>query len=102
MGAVIDAKLGISENANEFATVTLNTVSTNNGWTVAEGDLSSLEGKTVSIIALNFRSSSNLSSYEVLLGQLGGFIRKGIIRNWLVLKILRLRIIWLPIAEIYV
>ena len=69
-GAVIDAKLGISENANEFATVTLNTVSTNNGWTVAEGDLSSLNGKTVSIIALNFRSSSNLSSYEVLLGQL--------------------------------
>lgn len=69
-GAVIDAKLGISENANEFATVTLNTVSTNNGWTVAEGDLSFLNGKTVSIIALNFRSSSNLSSYEVLLGQL--------------------------------
>lgn len=67
----IQLQLGVAENGNAFTTFQLNTTSTVNGWTVAEADLSSLAGKTVSIIALNFRTSSAVSNYEARLGQLG-------------------------------
>ncbi len=67
----IQLKLGIEENNNAFTAFELTSSTTVNGWTVAEVDLSSLAGKTVSIIALDFTSPSTVSNYEARLGQLG-------------------------------
>lgn len=68
--SVIKVKLGIAENNNDFSTFNLGSTTTVNGWTVANIDLSSLAGKTVSVIALNFKSDSQ-KSCDMLLGQLG-------------------------------
>lgn len=68
--STIELKLGVSENNNEFTTFTLGSTTNSNGWTVATADLSSLAGKTVSVIALNFKSGTQLA-YDVQLGQLG-------------------------------
>lgn len=67
----IELKLGVKENSNNFTTFPISEKTSNNGWSVAEVDLSSLAGKTVSIIALNFKTSSAVSNYKVTLGQLG-------------------------------
>ena len=67
----IEVKLGIKENGNAFQTFQATASEQSNGWTVSNIDLSSLAGKTVSIIALNFKTSSTVSNYETTLGQLG-------------------------------
>ncbi|MEG1905355.1 MAG: discoidin domain-containing protein, partial [Bacteroidales bacterium] len=68
--SAIQVKLGIAENANAFTTFNLTSTTTKNGWTVATVDLSSLASKTVSVIALNFKSASEVSGFEATLGQL--------------------------------
>lgn len=45
-------------------------VATKNGWTVADYDLSSLNGKTIYMIALNLKAGAVVSGYEALLGQI--------------------------------
>lgn len=65
----IQLKLGIAENANNFETFGLSSSTTSNGWTIAIVDLSSLAGKTISTIALNFRSTQN-ETIDALIGQL--------------------------------
>ena len=69
----IEVKLGTSNNTSDLETFKLNTVKTENGWTIGEADLSSISGKTVCVIALNFKSTSTTSSYTASLGQLGIF-----------------------------
>lgn len=66
----LEAKFGVSENNNDFTTFPIVETSTSNGWTVATVDLSSLAGKTVSVIALNFKSSTEVADYEAKLGQI--------------------------------
>ncbi|WP_455584757.1 endo-beta-N-acetylglucosaminidase [Bacteroides sp.] len=66
----MEVKLGIAENGNAFTTFPVSQTNTQNGWTVADIDLSSLAGKTVSIIALNFKSTTTVNSYSATLGQL--------------------------------
>lgn len=68
--STIQVKLGVAENNNEFTTFNLGSTTTSNGWNVATVDLSSLAGKTVSVIALNFKSATQ-QAYELTLGQLG-------------------------------
>lgn len=68
-GSVV-ADLGVSENSNAFTSFTLTPSTTSNGWMVAEVDLSSLAGKTVSVIALNFKSGSDVADFSARLGQL--------------------------------
>lgn len=63
----IELMVGVSENDNEFTKFTLDNTSTSNGWTVATVDLSSLAGKTASVLSLNFKGSGNC---DFLLGQL--------------------------------
>lgn len=67
----LELKVGISENANSFTTFPIDETSKVNGWSVAEVDLSSLNNKTISIIALNIRSESGTSNFSLSLGQLG-------------------------------
>jgi endo-beta-N-acetylglucosaminidase D len=64
-------KLATVEDDNAFTTLTQPTQTQENGWTVEEYDLSALNGKTVSMIALNFRSESQVASYETSLGLMG-------------------------------
>lgn len=67
----IEAKLADKTNPASFTTFKLNEVETVNGWTVAEADLSSFNGKTLAVIALNFKTTSAVSDYKVTLGQIG-------------------------------
>ncbi len=67
----IEVKLATTEANSTFATFPVVETSKKNGWSVASIDISSLAGKTVSIIALNFKSATALSNYKVQLGQLG-------------------------------
>lgn len=66
----MEVKLAVSEDANAFVTFPVTETSTNNGWSIATIDLSSLAGKTISVIALNFKSSSEVADYQSTLGQL--------------------------------
>ncbi|MFA6870783.1 MAG: PKD domain-containing protein [Bacteroidaceae bacterium] len=66
----IEVQLAVSENANAFTTFAATETSNVNGWSVASIDLSSLAGKTVSVIALNFKSAAAVAAYEATLGQL--------------------------------
>ncbi len=66
----MEVQLGVSEQSNALQTFVITNTITQSGWTVAQVDLSSLAGKTVSIIALNFKSSTEISNYKILLGQL--------------------------------
>lgn len=66
----IELKLADKTNPNTFTTFKLSETSNSNGWSVAEVDLSSMAGKTLAVIALNFKTTSAVSDYEVALGQL--------------------------------
>jgi len=68
--ANLGLKLGVVEDANAFTDFPMTIIRTVNGWSVAEVNLSSLQGKTVSIIALNMKSTTDVSSYSLTLGQL--------------------------------
>lgn len=67
----IELKLADKTNPSSFTTFALNSTSTSNGWTIAEADISSMAGKTLAIVALNFKSGSTINDYNVTLGQLG-------------------------------
>jgi len=66
----MEVKLGVSESDNSFETFPITETSTNNGWSVATVDISSLAGKTISVIALNFKASAEVADYQTQLGQL--------------------------------
>lgn len=66
----IEAHFGISEEANKYTSISLTPVTNQNGWSVAEIDLSQLAGKTISVIALNFKTASNIETLTARLGQL--------------------------------
>lgn len=67
----IELKLAEKSNPNNFTTFKLNETSKNNGWSISEVDLSSMAGKTIAVIALNFKTTSAVADYKVTLGQLG-------------------------------
>lgn len=67
----IQLKLATIEDVNTFTTFPVTETSTQNGWSVATIDLSSLAGKTVAVIALNLTSATAIENYNVTLGQLG-------------------------------
>ena len=66
----IELKLADKDNPDSFTTFPLTETSNSNGWSVAQVDLSSLAGKTLAVIALNFKTSTAVSDYRVVLGQL--------------------------------
>lgn len=66
----MEVKLATSEDVSVFTTFPVTETSQSNGWSVCDIDLSSLNGKTVSIIALNFKSDEAVETYETYLGEL--------------------------------
>ncbi|MEG0994312.1 MAG: discoidin domain-containing protein, partial [Bacteroidales bacterium] len=66
----LNVQFGTKEGNHQLANLPAPTLTVNNGWTVAEYDLSALIGKTVSVIALNIRSNSSVSAYSATLGQM--------------------------------
>lgn len=66
----LNVQFGTKQGNHELANLPAPTVTQNNGWTVAEYDLSSLIGKTVSVIALNIRSNASVGAYTATLGQM--------------------------------
>ena len=66
----VEVKLSTSSSVNPDATLANPTTTTKNGWTIAEYDLSSLNGKTIYMIALNLKTSSVLNDYKFSLGEL--------------------------------
>ena len=67
-----EVKLATADNASSFSTFSLANATKQdvNGWTVATIDISSLNGKTLAIIALDFKSNAG-GAFNVSLGQLG-------------------------------
>lgn len=67
----VEVKLA-TESKVDGAMTTLSdpTTSEKNGWTVAEYDLSSLNGNTIYMIALNLKAGSDVTAYELSLGEL--------------------------------
>lgn len=66
----VKLELGTVSGNHSLVAQTPSTTSTNNGWTVAEFDLSSLAGETLSVIAVNFNSAASKTDYSASLGQL--------------------------------
>lgn len=67
----VEVKLATESKVDgEMVTLSDPTISEKNGWTVADYDLSSLDGKTVYMIALNLKADSDISGYQLSLGEL--------------------------------
>ena len=68
--ASVEVKLSTTSSVTPNVTLANPKTTTKNGWTIAEYDLSSLNGKTIYMIALNVKASSTLYDYELSLGEL--------------------------------
>ena len=67
----VHIKLGTQSDINNGLEQLNNVSRTNvNGWTVDEYDLASFNGKTIYMIALDLNSNSDVSNYELKLGEL--------------------------------
>ena len=66
-GSAPEVKLATSSSTTADVTLSGAVTSTSGGWTVAEYDLASLNGKTIYMIALNLKGSGN---YDFKLGEL--------------------------------
>lgn len=65
----IELKLAFAEDANAFTTITI-PAATSNDWTTYDLDLTPYAGKTISIIAFNFRSETEKTDYSATFGQM--------------------------------
>ena len=68
-GASVEAKLSTTSSTTPDVTISEATTQTVNGWTVADFDLSSLNGKTLYMVALNLKAASQVSGFAWNLGQ---------------------------------
>jgi endo-beta-N-acetylglucosaminidase D len=66
-GATPELKVSTESSVNPDQTITASSTKNNNGWTVAEYNLSSLNGKTIYMLGLNLKGS--VEGYEFSLGQ---------------------------------
>lgn len=70
-GGTIEPIVATRSSATEGQTTLSNPVTViKNGWTVADYDLSSLNGETIYMIALNLKAGAVVNGYEALLGQI--------------------------------
>ncbi len=67
--ANVEAKLSTTSSVNPDVTISNATTTTVNGWTVADFDLSAVNGKTVYMVAINLKATSQVSSFAWNLGQ---------------------------------
>lgn len=68
--ASVEVKLSTTSSVNPDVTLSAPKTTTKNGWTVAEYDLSSLNGKTIYMIGLNVKAKFTVYGYELSLGEL--------------------------------
>lgn len=68
--ASVEVKLSTTSSVNPDVTLPAPKTTTKNGWTVAEYDLSSLNGKTIYMIGLNVKAKFTVYDYELSLGEL--------------------------------
>lgn len=68
--ASVEVKLSTTSSVNPDVTLSAPKTTTKNGWTVAEYDLSSLNGKTIYMIGLNVKAKFTVYDYELSLGEL--------------------------------
>lgn len=66
----VEMKLATESSVNPDVTLTDATVTEKNGWTIADYDLTSLNGKTIYMIALNMKGETEVPYYELKLGEL--------------------------------
>ena len=66
----VEAKLSTESSTTPDVTLTAATTSEKNGWTVADYDLSSLNGKTIYMIGLNLKAAAEVADYSLSLGEL--------------------------------
>lgn len=66
----VEVKLSTASSTTPDVTLSNPTTSEKNGWTVADYDLSSLNGKTIYMIALNLKADAEVASYTLNLGEL--------------------------------
>lgn len=66
----VEMKLATESSVNPDVTLTDATITEKNGWTIADYDLTSLNGKTIYMIALNMKGENEVSNYELTLGEL--------------------------------
>ena len=66
----VEVKLSTESSTTPNETLASPTTTEKNGWTVAEYDLSYLNGKTIYMIALNLKSDAEVSAYTLNLGEL--------------------------------
>lgn len=66
----VEVKLSTESSTTPDVTLANPTTSEKNGWTVADYDLSSLNGKTIYMIALNLKADAEVSGYTLNLGEL--------------------------------
>lgn len=66
----IEVKLSTESSTTPDVTLVNSSITEKNGWTVAEYDLASLNGKTLYMIALNLKADAEVAAYTLQLGQL--------------------------------
>lgn len=66
----VEVKLSTASSTTPDVTLSNPTTSEKNGWTIADYDLSSLNGKTIYMIALNLKADAQVASYTLNLGEL--------------------------------
>ena len=67
-GATVEAKLSTTSSTTPDVTLSA-TTTTKNGWTIADFDLSSLNGKTIYMLAINLKAAAQVANFNWNLGQ---------------------------------
>lgn len=65
----LEARLSTESSVQPDVTLAPAKTTENNGWTVAEFDLSSLNGKTIYMLALNLKADADIAAFSMNLGQ---------------------------------
>lgn len=65
-----EVKLSTESSTTPDVTLSNPTTTEKNGWTIADYDLSTLNGKTIYMIALNLKSDAEVAAYTLSLGEL--------------------------------
>ncbi len=65
----VEVKLSTESSTTPDVTLSNPTTTEKNGWTVAEYDLSTLNGKTIYMIALNMKAEADIAAYTLSLGE---------------------------------
>jgi len=67
-GGALEAKLSTESTTTPDITLSASSTTEKNGWTISEYDLSSLNGKTIYMVALNMKTENDIENYELSLG----------------------------------